>query len=192
MAFHQCASRYMYALGREGFLSKHLGRTHRRHGSPHIASSVQTAITVLITIGFLLANLGVDQKQNDFPYLQQYVLLAVLGTLAILIVQALASFAVIGYFHVQRQHPETAHPLRTFIAPLVGGVAQVGVIYLLLVNRAAVGGAVAGTPLYKAIPFIVFGLFLVGIVFAVYLRTKRPDRYQVIGRILLQDAQARE
>ena len=192
MAFHQCASRYMYALGREGVLNRRLGRTHRRHGSPHIASSVQTAITVAITVGFLLANLGVDQQQDDFPYLQQYVLLAVLGTLSILVVQALASFAVIGYFHVRGNHPETAHPLRTLLPPLVGGLAQVYVVYLLLDNQAAVGGSVASTPLYRAIPVIVFGVFLFGIAYALYLRSRRPDHYQVIGRVLLQDTQERE
>jgi len=192
MAFHQCASRYMYAMGREGFISSRLGRTHHRHGSPHVASSVQTVITVLITIGFWVANAGVDQSQNDFPYLQQYVLLAVLGTLAILIVQALTSFAVIGYFHVQRRHPETAHPLRTFLAPLVGGVAQAFVVYLLLANRDAVGGTVADTPLFKAIPVIVFGLFAAGLFYAFYLRSARAGRYEVIGRVLMEETRERE
>ncbi len=191
MAFHQCASRYLYAMGREGFLSTHLGRTHPRHGSPHVASAVQTGITVVITLGFFLANAGVDQTENDFPYLQQYVLLAVLGTLCILIVQALASFSVIGYFHVQRQHPETAHPLRTFAAPLIGGIAQISVIYLLLSNQAAVGGAVAETFLFKAIPFIAFGVLFGGIAYALYLRAARPTRYDIIGRVLMQDTKDR-
>ena len=45
MAFHNCASRYLYAMGREGLspgLQKTLGATHATHGSPHIASFVQT------------------------------------------------------------------------------------------------------------------------------------------------------
>jgi amino acid transporter len=192
MAFHQCASRYMYAMGREGFISKHLGRTHHRHGSPHVASVVQSGITVLITIGFWIANSGVDQGKTDFPYLQQYVLLAVLGTLAILVVQALTSFSVIGYFHVQGKHPETKHPLRTFVAPLIGGIAQVFVVYLLLKNRDAVGGAAAGTPFFKAIPFMVFGVFVGGLAFALYLRSRRAERYDVIGRILMEETRERE
>ncbi|PRC54796.1 amino acid permease, partial [Mycobacterium sp. ITM-2017-0098] len=41
MAFHNCASRYLYAMGREGLskgLQKTLGATHHKHGSPYIAS----------------------------------------------------------------------------------------------------------------------------------------------------------
>src|SRR3954451_263837 len=40
MAFHNCASRYLYAMGREGLsvgLQKTLGSTHHKHGSPYIA-----------------------------------------------------------------------------------------------------------------------------------------------------------
>jgi amino acid transporter len=191
MAFHQCAARYMYAMGREGFISRNLGRTHRRHGSPHIASVVQTTITICITAGFWVANAGVDQTRFDFPYLQQYVLLAVLGTMAILTVQALASFAVVGYFHVGKQHPETAHPLRTFVAPLTAGVAQIIVVYLLIKNRGAVGGAVSGSPLYQALPYIVYGLFAFGIAYGIYLRRTRSPRYETIGRILLDETDER-
>ncbi|MCS5881111.1 amino acid permease [Klebsiella pneumoniae subsp. pneumoniae] len=37
MAFHNCAARYLYALGRENlfpFAGRTLGRSHSRHGSP--------------------------------------------------------------------------------------------------------------------------------------------------------------
>ena len=56
------------------------------------------------------------------PYLGLYVLMAILGTFAILIVQTLCSFAVIGYF--ARNHPEARHWFRTFLAPLIGGIGM--------------------------------------------------------------------
>ena len=41
MAFHNCASRYIYAIGREdlsaGHARRRIGATHRAHGSPHVA-----------------------------------------------------------------------------------------------------------------------------------------------------------
>ncbi len=53
LAFHNAASRYIYAIGREiPRTSNNLGATHKHHGSPHIASATQSAITLVITILF--------------------------------------------------------------------------------------------------------------------------------------------
>ena len=108
MAFHNCASRYLYALGREGLskgLQKTIGATHPKHGSPHIASFVQSGITLVLILAFLAA--GMD------PYVHMYTLLAILGTMAILIVQSLCAFAVIAYFHFRKNHPTSKHWFRT-------------------------------------------------------------------------------
>ncbi|MFB6888658.1 APC family permease [Kitasatospora sp. NPDC056327] len=183
MAFHQCAARYLYAIGREGFLHPALGRTHPRHGSPHVASLAQSAIAAALVAGFLVA--GMD------PYTHLYTLLALLGTMAILIVQTLCSFAVVGWFHVQGRHPETRHWFRTLVAPLVGGVAMAGVVVLLVINRDAAAGAAAGTLLFRLIPSLVIGTFLAGIALALWMRARRPDRYARMGRIVLEDAAER-
>jgi amino acid transporter len=122
LAFHNCASRYLYAIGRDGFINRNLGRTRPTHGSPHIASFTQTGITVAIVGTFWAA--GQD------PYLGLYVLMALLGTFAILIVQTLCSFAVIGYF--RKNHPEARHWFKTFLAPLIGGVGMIVVVVLLI------------------------------------------------------------
>ncbi|MEU1288814.1 APC family permease [Kitasatospora sp. NPDC005856] len=180
MAFHQCAARYLYAIGREGLLHPALGRTHARHGSPHVASVVQSVIAVGLVAGFLAA--GMD------PYAHLYTLLALLGTMAILVVQTLCSFAVVGYFHVRGRHPETAHWFRTLVAPLVGGVAMAGVVVLLVLNKDAVAGAAAHTLLFRLIPFLVAGVFAGGIGLALAVRRWRPELYARIGRVVLEDA----
>jgi amino acid transporter len=64
--------------------------------SPHVASFVQTTITVVIV--------GLFWATGQDPNLDLYVLMAILGTFAILVVQTLCSFAVIGYFACK--HPE--------------------------------------------------------------------------------------
>ena len=131
MAFHNCASRYLYALGREGLsagLQKTLGATHPKHGSPYIASFVQTGITLVLILAFFAA--GMD------PYVHMYTLLAILGTMAILIVQSLCAFAVIAYFHFHKNHPSSAHWFKTFLAPLLGGI---GMLYVVLSAVAAQG-----------------------------------------------------
>src|SRR4051812_34604812 len=55
LAFHNAASRYIYAIGRELPVSAStLGATHGKHQTPHIASAVQSIITLVLTLGFYL------------------------------------------------------------------------------------------------------------------------------------------
>ncbi|WP_282697369.1 APC family permease [Streptomyces sp. CC208A] len=182
MAFHQCASRYLYAIGREGFLHPALGRTHPGHGSPYIASFVQSAIAVGLVGTFWLT--GQD------PYIHLYTLLAILGTMAILIVQTLCSFAVIGYF--RKNHPEDRHWFRTLTAPLLGGIGMTAVVVLLIVNMETAAGLAAESLFFKAIPWIVGTVFFGGLGLGFYLRARRPERYEIIGRIVLEDAAERD
>ncbi|MGW6688118.1 APC family permease [Streptomyces sp. NPDC054961] len=181
MAFHQCAARYLYAIGREGFLHPALGRTHAEHGSPYIASLVQSAIAVALVAAFWLT--GQD------PYIHLYTLLAILGTMAILIVQTLCSFAVIGYF--RKNHPEDRHWFKTFTAPLLGGLAMGAVVVLLVLNMKTAAGLAADSLVFTLIPWIVATVFLGGLALGVYLKYKAPERYEVIGRVVLEDAAER-
>jgi amino acid transporter len=187
MAFHNCASRYLYALGREGLsasLQRSLGATHPKHGSPHVASFVQTGISLLILVGFLIA--GMD------PYIHLYALLAILGTMAILIVQALCAFSVVSYFHVRKNHPVSKHWFKTLVAPLLGGIGMLYVVYLLWEHKESAAGAASGTLLFKLTPWIVVGLFVVGAAMATYFKLRDPRRYDLIGRIVFEDNVVRD
>ena len=181
MAFHQCASRYLYAIGREGFLHRGLGRTHPKHGSPFLASFVQTGITVAIVGGFWAA--GKD------PYIDLYTVTAILGTMALLIVQALCSFAVIAYF--RNHHPETRHWFRTFTAPLLGGLGMLAAIYLLVKNLDTAAGAASKDLVLTLVPYIIGAVTLGGLALALYTNAKNPARYEVLCRIVMEDTQER-
>jgi len=187
MAFHNCASRYIYALGREGLssrLQKTIGATHPTHGSPHVASFVQTAVTLVIIGWFLFA--GMD------PYVHMYTLLAILGTMAIMIVQALCAFAVVSYFHFHKNHPVSKHWLATFVAPLLGGLGMLYVVALLWQHKDAAAGTASGTLLFRLTPWIVVGLFVFGAALATYFKLRDPRRYALIGRIVFEDNAVRE
>ncbi|BBC35365.1 Amino acid permease [Streptomyces graminofaciens] len=184
MAFHNCAARYMYALGREGVLpslQRTVGRTHPNHGSPHIAGLVQTVVS-----GVLLAAFAVAGKD---PYTGTYVLLAILGTMAILVVQAVCSFAVLAYF--RSHHPESRHWFRTLVAPLVGGVAMLAVVVLLVSNMAVAAGPESGSFVLRATPWIVALVAVGGIVYAQYLKHRAPERYALLGRTVLEETKER-
>ncbi len=138
-----------------------------KHGSPHIASFVQTGITLVIILAFLAA--GMD------PYVHLYTLLAILGTMAILIVQSLCAFAVIAYFHFHKNHPSSAHWFKTFLAPLLGGIGMLYVVYLLWEHKETAAGAASGTLLFKLTPWIVVGLFVFGAALALYFKFRDPS-----------------
>jgi len=190
LAFHNAASRYLYALGRDGVvdgLKKTLGSTHGTHGSPHIASVVQTVVTVLITLGFFFLQKPTDAAP-DVAYIHQYGLMAIMGTMAILIVQSICSVSVIWYFHVRKKHPETASWWRTFLAPLIGALGMLYVVYLLFSNIDFAAGAAAGSPVFKAMPYIVLGVGLVGVLGALALKYRSPVRYERIGSTVMAES----
>ncbi|SIR93079.1 APC family permease [Williamsia sterculiae] len=186
MAFHNCAARYLYAIGRENVIpgmGRTIGSTHRVHGSPHIAGFVQTAIATVIVLFF--ACTGRDS------YTGLYGLMALLGTTAIMIVQALAAFSVIFYFHVHKQHPETANWFRTFLAPLLGGVGMIYVIYLLAKNASFAAGSASGDWVFTMIPWVVAVVGIGGLALAAGLKFFAPHRYALLGRTVLDDAKER-
>jgi amino acid transporter len=182
MAFHNCASRYLYAFGRENLfecLGRSIGRTHPKHGSPHVASSVQTVIATLIVLAFW--------QQGMDPYAEMFTLLAILGTMGIMIVQALCAFAVIAWFHFDPENRPKAHWFKTFAAPLIGGLAMLYVVYLLWINMGFAAGNAVNSLLYQLIPYIVLASFLLGAGIALYFKYFDTRKYQVIGRIVMDE-----
>jgi amino acid transporter len=176
MAFHNAAARYNYNLGREGVFPRALGKTHPKHKSPYIASFTQTGFAAIIVAIFLIT--------DKDPYTELYVWMAVLGTFALLLVQTLVSVASIAYF--ERYHPDEARWWQTRIAPAIGGIGMAAVLYLLIANLDKIGGT-AG--FIKAIPWIVLGWFLAGLILAFYLRARQPEKYATVGRMINQGIQ---
>jgi amino acid transporter len=187
MAFHNCASRYIYAIGREDsttFLGRTVGATHWKHGSPYIAGFTQSVIAVIIVTWFFVT--GRD------PYLQLFALLGLLGTTAIVIVQVLASIACIAYFHFHRKRPADAQLFRTLIAPLLGGLGMAYIVVLLIQNAAFAAGAASDDIVFRMIPWVVGLTGLGGVVFALVVRRFSPRRYEMLGRVVLDVRERRE
>lgn len=182
LAIHNSAARYLFAFGRDRLLWRQLGSAHPRHGSPWIASLSQSAFTAVL--------IGIAVLTQADPYATLFTLVAILATLCLLIVQVMCAVSVVTYFHVQRQHPETASVWRTLICPVVGGAGMGLVIYLMVANMAVAAGAAAQSPLFVAIPWIVIGLLGGSLVLAWYLRSARPEVYRRIGRTVFDDAEA--
>ena len=52
LAMHNAASRYMFALGREGLLPRRLGQFHPRRYAPSYASATQSVVNAVVVLAF--------------------------------------------------------------------------------------------------------------------------------------------
>ena len=200
MAFHNAASRYIYAMGREAAwpsVRDSIGAVNHAHGSPAVASFVQSGITLLLCVLFLLftdvkvANAdGVLESTPELvPYVNVYGVLALIGTAMVLIVQTITSFAVVSYFWVKKVHP--GNVLTTLVAPIIGAAGMIYALWLLWSNRAFAAGLAADSLVFKLMPYYVVGLLVLGVGYAYYVKSKHPDVYDMIGRTTLEEAHER-
>jgi amino acid transporter len=177
LAFHNTAARYMYSLGREGVLPSVLGRTHAIYKSPHIASTAQSVLATVYLALFAFF-LGTDDA-NAQAYVAIYTMLAILGTMLLLILQAVVSIAIIAYF--RKHHTTESGNLSTLIAPLIAFFAQVYLVYLLVVNLETFGG---NGSFGNNIPYIALAILAVGLFWGLALRVVSPTTHAKIGRLV--------
>ena len=177
MAFHNTACRYFYSLGREKVLPAALGRTHVHYKSPHIASITQSVIAAIIVVLFAIFA-GRDNPTQQ-AYVDLYGLMAIMGVIVILAVQALVSIAILLYFW--QNHGKEVHWWSTVLAPVISFVGQAFVLYLLFTNIDFVSGGLGFARWLGPLDLVIFGL---GIVLAFYLRNSQPEKYKGLGRLI--------
>jgi len=177
MAFHNTTARYFYSLGREGMLPSPLGRTHQRWQSPHIASITQSVIAAIVIALFaIFAGTGNPATQ---AYGELYGLMAVMGVIIILSVQALVSFSIAIYY--LRFHRDEVHWWKTLLAPALSFVSQAFVVYLLFANFSSVAGTY---PLAKWLGPIDAVVAVAGVGAAFWFKYRRPAKYELAGRLI--------
>ena len=174
LSFHNAVARYMFALGREGVVPSVFGRVHPRTGAPWIASLAQSILALSVVGIFALA--GAD------PVLQLFTWLTNMGALGVLLLMAVTSFAVVGYF---RRRPESdLSRWASTIAPAVAGVLLLIVLVLGVANfNVLITGAIGAPTNTMAIvlPVILFGGGVVGLVVGAVLKRRRPEVFASVG-----------
>jgi amino acid transporter len=181
MAFHNTAARYMYSLGRERVLPAVLGRTHDRFKSAHIASTTQSAIAALILLAFALFAAVKGSAGQSVGYLQVYGLMAVMGVISILAIQALVSVAIFNYFRTH--HAADHHWWTTILAPIIATVTQALVLYLAIKNLSFLG---SGYSYAKWLAWGDLAIWLAGLGYAFYLKRHDRAKYETMGRMINQ------
>lgn len=169
LAFHNGVARYKYVAGREGLLPASVGVTHDTHQSPHVGSVIQTVIATVVVA--LFAALGMD------PVLQLFTWLTQLGTLGVLGMMALTSFAVLAYFG---RNPDPATGAMTSkVLPLAAGLVMAALFVWIFKDFGALTGA-SGI-LAIALPSLVIVAAIVGYFSAANLASSDPERFAKLG-----------
>lgn len=164
LAFHNAINRYGLAMAREGVLPAAVGKVHPRHRSPYLAGAAQSALALLVVVGFALA--GAD------PYQQLLLWMNTPGMLGLLALQAITAAAVPCYFR-RLAHQEGA--LRTVVTPIAAAVLMVGALWLVIAKIDLMTGApfATNTALVLTVPVA----FALGLLLARRVRRSRPEVY---------------
>jgi amino acid transporter len=166
IAVHNNASRYIFAVARDGFLPRTLATVHPRHGVPTRAAAVDLIWITLVLLGFWLA--GQDPVVGVATTLQG------VSTIGILALYALTSLAIAAFF-IRRQE----FGFRTVIAPLISAV----LLGVLVAWAADNYHLMSGTedPIINRLPWLLVLVALAGAGAAAWAKRNRPARYEHIG-----------
>ena len=171
LAFHNSAARYLFALGRVGVLPRGLSRTNRR-GAPQNALITNFVFAALVAAIFLVF-VETDPDGNPLPPVLTLVPVGLgFATLAIIIVQAIAALAVVVYFRRKRD----PRLWSTFVAPALGFLALLTFSVMALFNFTLVAGSEAAY--VQVLPWLLVLALVGGLLYAVFLKRKKPEVYQ--------------
>lgn len=180
LALHNAATRYLYALGRVGVLPRSLAHTRRTNGAPVIASTVQLVFATLVAMAYAIA--GLD------PIANLVAAFTGIGTLGIVVLQAIAATAIVVHFRRTRDQ----RWLSTFVLPLLGGLGLWTVTTLAFLNFPELAGS--DSPIIALLPWLLPVAVVLAVLVALWLRSSKPDVWdsldQDLDRVPLQPAAA--
>ncbi|GIM88490.1 APC family permease [Paractinoplanes toevensis] len=170
ISFHNIISRYTFSLGREGVLPRAFGRTVPGTGAPKNGSLAQSALGLIVLV--LYAVMGWD------PLVQMFFWGGSAGGIGVLLLITVTSIAVIGYF---AKHPTGEDFWHRIGAPVIGTILLLVMSYLALSNIATLFGVEPGSTPTWVVPLAYGVIAIAGIIWALILRSSRPDVYSGIG-----------
>jgi amino acid transporter len=155
------AVRVIFAMGREGFFPRALGRTSS--GKPLVALGAYMIFSLLLALvgGALIGPFGI------------YGFCGTILGLGLVIIYILINLALIRFY--RREHPEEFSILRHAILPLIASLLLLLPIY----------GLVYPVPAFpnNLVPYIVIVWIALGFVYLAVISRRRPETLDAMGRV---------
>ncbi|MDI9893291.1 hypothetical protein QM797_01005 [Rhodococcus sp. IEGM 1381] len=112
------------------------------------------------------------------PVLAMFTWLTNLGTLGVISLMALCSFAIVAFFAKNRELDRNI--LRTFVAPLVAGLALTAILAYAVANFGLL--IASGGALVWILPSLLLVFAVLGVMASTRLRSSSPRLYAEMGR----------
>lgn len=168
LAAHNITSRYLFNLGADGIFPSKLGEAHPKHVSPHRASIVVSVATLGVLVFFV---------RTDADPGTLYARLAGLFSYALVMLLVIVALAIAVFLVRDRANGQATAAV---CAALIALVALSLTFVLATKNFTLLTGA---TGAGKAVLLgIILGVTVLGLMWALVLKNKRPDVYARIGR----------
>lgn len=151
------ASRYIFAMGRIGLLPSFFGQVHPKHRTPAYAVHLVFLISLLLSLGLGL----LFHIEDAFGFI------ATIFTVALLIMYLMSALALPVFF--RRDHPNEFSLFWHILIPLVAAAVILAALFSLVYPTPP------PAPISYAFPIAAVWL-LIGIVIAIYLRLRHPQK----------------
>jgi len=176
IAFHNAVARYVFSLGRESVLPIGFARVNARH-APVAGSLTQSAVALVMLAVFAIAGTG-SELGAMYPVLTFFTWLTNTAAFGLVLLLVLISIAVIGYF---RKHDSGYSLWTRVIAPALATLTLGSVFLLIVVNFNVLIGTEGFSPLSWILPALAVVPGILGLLWGLRLKKKRPEIYQGIG-----------
>lgn len=170
LAFHNAAARYFFSLGRSGVLPRQLATTTGT-GAPLAGSLTQSALAVVVVIGFAIAGTG-HELGPLFPVITLFTWLTNAAAFGLVFLLAVTSVAIMAWFI---RHPHGYGPWVRIIAPALAALGLAVVFILILANFDLMIDAEEGSSLIFIMPGIILGSGVLGLLWGEVLRRREPE-----------------
>lgn len=167
LAFHNAINRYSFALSRDSILPALFNRTNRM-GAPWLAGLIQTIVAIVVVIAFGAG--GLD------PLTQLVILVNSPGVYGIIMLQLLASISVVIFIVRNRGLARRWYVLPAAIFSLVAMLALFIILVITIEYLTAAGPAI-NSVILAVVPVVL----ILGAVYALFLRARKPEVFARIG-----------
>ena len=169
LAFHNAATRYLFALGRARVLPRALGAT-LPNGVPRTSGIINAVFAGAVAGAFALS--GLDPILSLVPTMIGF------GTLCILVLQLMAALSIVVYFR-KESDPRW---LSTFVAPGLGFLGLLLIVVMAIWNFPLLAGSDALA--VSLLPILLLVALVGGIAYGAHLRSKKPEVFAGLSRDL--------